>query len=100
MNPKTLRNLLGAVMALTLTTLTTQTIVHAAPRPYAAAAPQTRTIQLIGGLPFEIALTEDVPVDCKPGQILNFKVTKDVTVGDAVVIAKGAPVKGVVVEAA
>jgi hypothetical protein len=41
MNPKTLRNLLGAVMALTLTTLTTQTIVHAAPRPYAAAAPQT-----------------------------------------------------------
>ena len=61
---------------------------------------QTRTVQLIGGLPFDIALTDDVPVDCQPGQILNFKVTRDVTVGDTVVVAKGAPVVGAVVDAA
>jgi len=34
MKSQTLRNLLGAVVALILTTLTTQTIVHATPRPY------------------------------------------------------------------
>ncbi|HXN10888.1 MAG TPA: hypothetical protein VN859_06565 [Steroidobacteraceae bacterium] len=33
-----LRNLLGAVTALIVTILTTQTIVHATPRPYLAAA--------------------------------------------------------------
>jgi len=57
-------------------------------------------VQLIGGLPFEIALTEDVAADCRPGQPLNFKATKDVIVGEAVAIAKGAAVTGVVVEAA
>jgi serine/threonine protein kinase len=66
----------------------------------APAAAQTRTVQLIGGLPFEIALTDDVPADSKPGQPLSFKATKDVTVGDTVVIAKGAAVTGVVVDAA
>jgi hypothetical protein len=41
MTNQTLRNLLGAVVALILTTLTTQTIVHATPRPYLlATAPQ------------------------------------------------------------
>jgi hypothetical protein len=87
----------------------TEAVIHAMRDPSgtakppvadATAATEKRTVQLIGGLPFEIALTEDVPVDCKPGQILNFKVTKDVTVGDTVVIAKGAPVVGAVVEAA
>jgi hypothetical protein len=40
MKSQTLRNLSGAVVALILTTLTTQAIVHAAPRPsFVAAAP-------------------------------------------------------------
>jgi hypothetical protein len=45
MKPNTLRNLLGAVLALTLTVLTTQTIVHATPRPYSAVAPQILATQ-------------------------------------------------------
>jgi len=63
-------------------------------------APQNRTVQLPGGLSFEIALTENIRADSKPGQPLSFRVTKDVAVGDVVVIAKGAGVAGVVVEAA
>jgi hypothetical protein len=38
MNSKMLRNLLGALVALILTSLTTQTIVSAAPRPYLVVA--------------------------------------------------------------
>jgi hypothetical protein len=38
MNRKMLRNLLGALVAVILTSLTTQTIVHATPRPYLVAA--------------------------------------------------------------
>jgi len=37
MNHNTVRNLLAAVLALSATALTTQTIVHAAPRPYSAS---------------------------------------------------------------
>lgn len=83
----------------------TEAVLQAMRNPNSAAAgspptPQTRTINLIGGLPFEIALTQDVPADCGPGQVLNFRAITDVKVGDTVVIAKGAAVTGVVVEAA
>jgi hypothetical protein len=37
MNDKSLRNLLCAVLAVSATAITTQTIVRAAPRPYAAS---------------------------------------------------------------
>jgi serine/threonine-protein kinase len=59
-----------------------------------------KTVLAVGGIPFEIALLEDVDADCKPGQPLRFQVTKDVLAGDVVVVAKGALVTGVVVEAA
>ena len=39
MKPQTLRNLPGAVVAFILTVLTTQTIVHATPRPYSRGRP-------------------------------------------------------------
>ena len=43
---------------------------------------------------------EDVTADCKPGQTLRFQAAGDVVSGDTVVVAKGAEVSGVVVEAA
>ena len=80
----------------------TEAVIHAMrdPAGSATSAPQVHTVQIIGGVPFEIALLEDVPADCQPGQALHFKVTKDVSMGDTVVVAKGAPVTGVVSEAA
>jgi hypothetical protein len=50
-------------------------------------------------MPFSITLTQDVPAKLAPGQLLRFTVTKDVKVGDVVVIAKGTPVNGTVVDA-
>jgi hypothetical protein len=41
MNRRILRDFLGALMALALTALTTQTIVHAAPRPHATSLAST-----------------------------------------------------------
>ena len=72
--------------------------------PAAATAPpptpaQTRTIHIIGGVPFVISLLEAVPLDVKPGQALRFQVNKDVRFGDAVVVAEGTEVTGEVVEA-
>jgi serine/threonine protein kinase len=64
------------------------------------AAQQTRKVQVAGGTSFEINLVEDVSADCKPGQILQFQVRKDITSGDTVVVSKGALVTGEVVEAA
>ena len=61
----------------------TEAVIHAMRDPSGAKPPavadspalQTRTLQLIGGLRFEIALAADVPADAQPGQPLNFKVT-------------------------
>lgn len=87
----------------------TEAVIHAMRNPAAAGpvpeadsppAPTGRTVQVVSGLPFEIELTEDVPPDCQPGQVLNFRTAKGVTVGDALVIAKGASVTGVVVSGA
>ncbi len=85
-----------------------EAVIHAMRNPGSAEAAatgtppaaQTRMVNLIGGLPFEIALTQDVPSDCQPGELLHFRATTDVTVGDTVVIAKGAAVVGVIVDAA
>ena len=68
--------------------------------PDAATAARNRTATVTGGEAFELTLVEDVTADCKPGQPLRFQAAKDVHAGDAVVIAKGAPAIGVVVEGA
>jgi len=64
-----------------------------------ASAP-SHTVPIIGGAPFEITLLEDVQADCQPGQPLRFQVSQNVSSGDTVVVAKGAVVTGVIVEAA
>jgi serine/threonine-protein kinase len=61
---------------------------------------QDRTVPVVGGVPIEMTLAEDVRADCKPGQPLRFVVSRDITSGDTVVVAKGAVVSGIVVEAA
>jgi serine/threonine-protein kinase len=66
----------------------------------ANTAPQNRAVTVVGGSPLEMTLTADVPADCKPGQLLQFQVSKDVAIGSTVVVAKGAVVTGVVVDAA
>ena len=58
------------------------------------------TVQVVGGVPFEVSLLEDVPADCKPGQPLRFQAAEDVRSGDTVVVAKGAIVTGVIVDGA
>jgi serine/threonine protein kinase len=72
----------------------------APPVANANTAVQNRTVQVIGGVPLEITLIEDVTADSKPGLPLRFQVSKDVSSGDVVVVAKGAEVTGVVVDAA
>jgi hypothetical protein len=51
-------------------------------------------------MPFTIVLAEDIPQNAEEGRTLGFTVTKDVRVGDLVVIAKGASVTGSVTQAA
>jgi hypothetical protein len=55
-------------------------------------------VSILGGLPFSIALTQDVPVKLTAGQLLHFTVSKDLRVGDVVVIAKGTALAGEVVD--
>jgi serine/threonine-protein kinase len=65
------------------------------PAPAAAVPPapiRIYTVSVPDGKPFNITLAQDVPSKLTAGQKLNFTVTKDVTVGDVVVIAKGTPV--------
>jgi serine/threonine protein kinase len=71
----------------------------------AAGTPSTtgeppRVIRIIGGEPLPIVLTEDVSADCQPGQVLHFQTAREVSSAGVVAIAKGAPVKGVVVDSA
>ncbi len=63
-----------------------------------AASAGTRLAPLLGGVPFEITLMEEVPMDPAPGMPLHFQASKDVEAGGAVVIAKGAAVSGEVLE--
>jgi serine/threonine protein kinase len=64
------------------------------PIPRAPAPLQLVTVTLNDGLPFRIALAEDVPVDAEVGQVLHFRVLDGLKSGDVVVIAKGAVVTG------
>jgi serine/threonine-protein kinase len=71
-------------------------------RPDAAApaSEQARTVRIIGGEPLPIILTEDVSADCEQGQPLHFRTANEISSGGVVVVPKGAPVTGVVVEPA
>ena len=51
-------------------------------------------VKLNDGLPFRIALLEDVPIDTEVGHALRFRVLDGLQSGDVVVIAKGAVVTG------
>jgi serine/threonine protein kinase len=71
----------------------------AAPAAPAAVAPPavpaaTRTVPILGGVPFAITLMEDVPNDPAPGLALHFQAAEDYRVDGAVAIAKGAAVTG------
>jgi serine/threonine-protein kinase len=75
-----------------------------APPPAAAQPPvppvaETRRVPLLGGVPFEITLMEDVPNDPAEGLPLHFQAAKDYHVDGAVAIAKGAAVTGEVLAA-
>ena len=69
------------------------------PAPAKAPAIATVPVNVGDGMPFGIALAEDVPADAEEGRILHFTVTQGLKAGDNVVIAKGAAVTGSVVEA-
>jgi len=56
------------------------------------------TVSINAGTPFSITLAQDVPVKLAAGDKIKFTVTKDVKVGDVVVIAKGTPLTGDVVD--
>jgi serine/threonine-protein kinase len=66
------------------------------------AAPTTpiriNTVAVSDGKPFNITLAQDIPVKLSAGQKISFTITNDVKVGDIVVIAKGTPVVGEVVD--
>ncbi len=65
----------------------------------AVAAADTRLVPLLGGVPFEITLMEEVPNDPGPGLTLHFQAAKDYRVDGAVAIARGAEVTGEVIGA-
>jgi len=71
--------------------------VAAAPVPKAPPSPEIVPVKLEDGLPFRIALLDDVPSDIDVGHALRFRVLDDVKSDDLVVIAKGAIVTGSVV---
>ena len=67
--------------------------------PGASTVPAgTRQVPVLGGVPFEITLVEEVPNDPATGLALHFQVARDVQAGGAVVILKGTPVAGEVLE--
>ena len=67
------------------------------PTPRVVPPPVTRElvpVKLNDGLPFRIALAEDVPSDADVGRELHFRVLDNVQSGDTTVIAKGSLVIG------
>jgi hypothetical protein len=70
------------------------------PEPTSAPTPtrETRTLQLPDGTPLSLSLVEDVPAAAEAGQPLKFEVSRDVRVGESLVIRKGAPATGEIVD--
>jgi serine/threonine-protein kinase len=59
----------------------------------------TATVTVGDGSPFYIALSADIPANAEAGAAVRFVVEKDFSVGDNLVIAKGTPVTGSIVDA-
>lgn len=77
----------------------------AIPPPAPVTQPQTAgkagvTVTAAEGLPFSIRLAEDIPADALEGRVIRFTAVDGLKIGDAVVVAKGASVTGVIAEAA
>jgi len=66
------------------------------PAPHAPAPAEVVAVTLTDGLPFRIALMEDVPLDTEVGHTIHFRVLEDLQGGPVTVIAKGAIVTGAV----
>jgi serine/threonine protein kinase len=66
------------------------------PVPHAPPPAEIVPVKLNDGVPFRIALIDDVPADAEVGQALRFRVLDGLEAGDIVVIAKGAIVTGAV----
>jgi serine/threonine protein kinase len=86
-------------------TTTTAASAPSAPAPAPAPAAVSASgsvvaVTLTDGIPFSIALAEDIPQNAEEGRPLRFTVSKDVRVGELVVIAKGATVTGAIGQAA
>jgi serine/threonine protein kinase len=62
--------------------------------PLPAPAPSSASVTVPDGSPLSITLMEDIPADAPKGTPLHFTVSDDFSVGNSVVIRKGAPVKG------
>ena len=71
----------------------------APPAVPATPAATGRAVRVIGGVPFAVALVEDIPADAEPGRPLRFRVIRDVRSEDAVVLAAGAVLTGEVTSA-
>ncbi len=72
-----------------------------APPPVQQAAPKPAVIVSVAdGMPFSIRLAEDVPADAEPGRVIHFTALEGLKAGDAIVIAKGASVTGMIADAA
>ncbi len=65
--------------------------------PVTAPGPIQR-VAVVGGAAFEIVLMDDVPEEPVAGTALRFQVGRDVVMGNSVVLAKGAAVRGEVLE--
>jgi len=65
--------------------------------PASQAPVQPVTVNVGDGIAFSVALAEDVHNDADEGSELTFRVAEDVRVGNVLVIARGATVKGSVV---
>jgi len=70
--------------------------VASATIPRVPAQGEAVTVTLTDGLPFRIALADDVPLDAEVGQPLRFRVIDGLEGGPVTVIAKGAIVTGAV----
>jgi serine/threonine-protein kinase len=68
--------------------------VAVAPVIRSAAPAELVPVKLTDGIPFRIALVEDVPIDAEVGRALKFRVLDGVQSGDTTVIAKGSIVTG------
>ena len=70
----------------------------AAPTQAQAAPTRIHTVSINNGTPFKIALAQDIPLKLSAGQKINFIVSKDFKVGEAVVLTKGTQFSGEVVD--